>query len=126
MLYAGIELNGMVKVIVDTEEGIDARSLNRIARQIRNDEGLAEKLRSDSFRIEVTSPGANAELTVPWQFKKHVGRKLKVYLGEAEDQKPLVGDLREVTEDGLTLAVNEGEQVVDWDQIDFAKIKLKW
>lgn len=126
MLYANIELNGMVKVIVDTEEGIDVDSLTRIAKKIRNDEGLAEKLRSDSFRIEVTSPGANAELTVPWQFTKHIGRKLNVYVGDTEDQKPLVGDLREITDEGLTLALKEGEQVVAWDQIDYAKIKLKW
>lgn len=126
LLYAAIELDGMVKVIVDTEEGIDVRELSRIAKKIRNDDRLAKKLGSDRYRMEVTSPGADAELTVRWQFTKHVGRHLKVYFGDTVDQKPLIGDLREVTAEGLTLALDEGEQVVAWDQIDYAKIKLKW
>ena len=63
-----------IKVILDGDEDVslkDCISVSRALESRLDEEGL-------DFALEVGSPGAASPLTNPRQYKKHIGRKLRV------------------------------------------------
>jgi ribosome maturation factor RimP len=53
-----------------------------------------------SYVLEVTSPGADQPLTSDRQYKRHVGRKLKLVLKDGSEK---TGTLEEVTPEGIKI-----------------------
>ena len=63
-----------IKVILDGDKDVsltDCIAVSRALERQLDEEGL-------DFALEVTSPGAASPLTNPRQYKKHIGRKLRV------------------------------------------------
>lgn len=126
-----------VKVVVDTPEGITVDQIARIGRLLRSDPGLAERLNpaesggtSPDFRIEVTSPGVNAGLEQPWQYPRHIGRRLEIRLrppkNQMADPAQIEGRLIDAGLDGIELETPVDRRVIAWEQIDTAKVVLNW
>lgn len=119
-----------VKVVVDTPEGVTVDQITRIGKLLRGDPGLAERLNSPDYRIEVTSPGVDTGLEQPWQYPRHIGRRLEVRLlspqNQSADPAPLAGRLINAGSDGIELETTVDRRVIAWEQIDTAKVVLKW
>ena len=84
-----------IKVVLDGDKDIrltDCISVSRALERHLEEEGL-------DFSLEVTSPGAASPLTNPRQYKKHIGRKLRVrtHAGQYE------GTLTQATDTAITL-----------------------
>lgn len=84
----------LVTILVDTMEGItiDACALmsRKLAHHIEEQMWIEE-----AYNLEVSSPGLDYPLTHGWQFKKNVGRQIKVWL-VGED--PVIGVLMGYTD----------------------------
>ncbi|MBT3675831.1 MAG: hypothetical protein HOA15_04420 [Candidatus Marinimicrobia bacterium] len=73
-----------VKIIIDGGKPVDLGTTARIAKSIRNS-GLLDESYPGGCQFEVTTPGIDAPLKHPVQFKKNLGRNIKVRtIGESE------------------------------------------
>jgi ribosome maturation factor RimP len=88
-----------VTVVADGDNGISIDQCAFISRRLgkRIEEAYGEDI---PYTLEVTSPGADQPLLYPRQYKRHIGRKLKVTLQDGSEK---TGTLEAVTETGITL-----------------------
>jgi ribosome maturation factor RimP len=98
---------GKVLVLVDGDEGVDIDQCGEISRSLSKDLDDSGWL-SDQYMLEVSTPGVDQPLRLKRQYKKHVGRKLKVTLAE----KVVEGKLTDVGENKITLnqEIGSGKQ----------------
>lgn len=119
-----------VKVVVDTIEGVTVDEIVGITRRIREDSGLAELAGTPDFRIEVTSPGVTTGLQEPWQYQRHIGRRLEVRMRpvDGDDTATLTveGDLLDAGPEGISLDTDDEQRSIAWEQINDAKVVLNW
>jgi ribosome maturation factor RimP len=95
---------GKVLVLVDGDQGITIDDCAEISRQLSKtlDES---SLVSDSYLLEVSTPGVDHPLKLKRQYSKNIGRKLKVKLS---DSKVMEGKLTEVNDERIVLAQETG------------------
>ncbi|WP_299819974.1 ribosome maturation factor [uncultured Pontibacter sp.] len=88
-----------ITVLADGEQGITIDQCATISRRInkRIEETFGEEI---SYVLEVSSPGVDFPLTQPQQYKRNVGRNLKVKMQDGTEK---TGKLEEVTETGINL-----------------------
>lgn len=120
-----------ITVIADGEKGISINDCIAISRHIEkslNEEDL-------DFSLEVTSPGAAEPFTDKRQYKKNIGRTLKV----VSDNEKYEGVLTAITDNDITLEwesrepkpVGKGKitvkktKVIPYELINSAKVKIK-
>ncbi|WP_190811106.1 ribosome assembly cofactor RimP [Flagellimonas sp. S3867] len=84
-----------IRVVLDGDEGVNLQDCMNISRAIEHNLDREE----EDFSLEVTSAGAASPLELPRQYRKNIGRKLKVRTGEEE----LEGNLTQASEDSITL-----------------------
>ena len=121
-----------IKVVIDGDEGVNLKDCMNISRAIEHNLDREE----EDFSLEVTSAGATSPLELPRQYKKNLGRKLKVKTPNEEFE----GNLARVTEAHITLEwkarepkpVGKGKVTVQKQQdivfsdIEEAKVVLKF
>ncbi|MDC6367250.1 MULTISPECIES: ribosome assembly cofactor RimP [Flavobacteriaceae] len=84
-----------IRVVLDGDDGVNLQDCMNISRAIEHNLDREE----EDFSLEVTSAGATSPLELPRQYKKNIGRKLKV----RTDSEELEGTLTQTTEDNITL-----------------------
>lgn len=97
-----INAENHIEVLVDGDEGLPIDEVVRISRHIEHNLDRDEI----DFSLTVSSPGATRPLEIPRQFKKNIGRKLKVKTDGGEFK----GELVEVNEEGIILQWKEREK----------------
>lgn len=126
----------VVKVIVDSDEGVDldrAAALSRaISAELDSDDAM---LGSAAYVLEVTSPGVGRPLTAPRHFRRSRRRLLVV---TTTDGRTVTGHLLRVVEPGpdgvvggpagITLLVGPKaqEEVLGWDDIVRARVEVEF
>lgn len=88
-----------VVVHLDGDEGISIDTCAEISRKLGNlmEE---EELISESYTLEVSSPGLDLPLKMHRQYIKNIGRRVKVLL---QDNTTLKGELTQVSEQQIVL-----------------------
>ncbi len=113
-----------VQIIIDGSEPVDLKMTTRIARSVR-DSGFLDEAYPGGFQLEVTSPGLDAPLKHPVQFKKNIGRTVLVWqIGESEPKAVEVCQVSDSSFEGLS-----SDGVKSWfqfDEIDTAKVEIKF
>lgn len=117
----------VIDVFIDSDSDLDVERLAQVNREI----GFlieTEDLIKGSYSLNVSSPGVDRPLSLLRQFKKNVGRKLKVKRRTAEGgSATLVGTLASVTEDFIELEVDrKGVLTIPHAEIIEAKVQLPW
>lgn len=121
-----------IKIILDGDKGITLKDCMRVSRAIEHNLDREET----DFALEVTSAGAAAPLLMPRQYKKNIGRKLKVKTSEDNFE----GNLTETDEKGIVLEwkarepkpIGKGKvtvqkkQEIEFSEIKEAKVVLKF
>ncbi|HAA19140.1 MAG TPA: ribosome maturation factor RimP [Cytophagales bacterium] len=96
---------GMQKVLVllDGDQGINIDDCASISRQLG---GIMEEqeLMSSAYRLEVSSPGLDHPLMSARQYKKNMGRRVRVTLPDGNRWE---GKLTDVTEEDFEVAVEK-------------------
>ena len=109
-----------IRIIVDGAKSVDLDTTAYIAKKIRNSESLNKYLPED-FQLEVSSPGIDSPLTHPFQYKKNIGRQLKIK--ESSTSNKIKAKLTQVIEDGIVLIDNKGKTIkFKFDEIESATI----
>lgn len=88
-----------VTVILDGDNGVSINECALISRRLakRIEDAYGEEI---SYTLEVTSPGADQPLTFERQYKRHIGRKLKLVLKDGTEK---IGTLDEVLPEGISI-----------------------
>ncbi|UCD36918.1 MAG: hypothetical protein JSW54_08745 [Fidelibacterota bacterium] len=119
-----------IKVTVDTPLGITIDEIANITHLLRTDEGMIQELGTSDYRLEVTSPGVESGLEEPWQFTRHVGRRLIVHLKTTDEpdgsESRVEGKLLNTSPAGIVLGLADKKDEIAWEAIQRAVVKLDW
>lgn len=111
-----------ISVLVDGDQGVDIDYCAKLSRGIANivEE---EQLIDEAYILEVSSPGIDFPLQNVRQYRKNVGRSIKVTPIEGKEKK---GVLKEVAQDAILLLEEKKEKgkkvVVEEVKIPFNEI----
>jgi len=89
-----------IAISLDGDEGIGIDDCARISRQVGNHIEVQD-LVSLAYTLEVSSPGLDQPLRLPRQYRRHVGRNLKVHL---RDGSIKTGKLEAANDGSIALA----------------------
>lgn len=124
----GTKGSRVVEIFVDSDEGLDIDELARI----NNEVGFLmemEDLIPGRYNLNVSSPGLDRPLSLPRQYKKNVGRDVRVHY-EKEDgsgNTEVTGKLLGVEDDAVRVAASESdERRIPFEKILWTKIQLPW
>jgi ribosome maturation factor RimP len=107
-----------VLVIVDGDNGVtidDCADLSTALSKALDETQLIE----DNYFLEVSTPGLDQPLKLHRQYKKNIGRNLKVKLHEGIREGKLTG----VFEDGIELVEKTGKKETNIIKIPFSEIE---
>lgn len=85
-----------IRITIDGDNGVTVEDCIKISRAIEHNLDREE----EDFSLEVMSAGVSQPLKAPRQYKKNIGRKLKV---QTEAGESIEGELTDATEDEVTL-----------------------
>ena len=114
-----------IRVVVDTEEGISLSQCKSLSQNI-SDLLYRKDLFQRDFSLEVSSPGVDKSLEKPFEYKRNIGRDLKVIFRDGEKTNSIIGKLTGINKNKITLQTDNEELGIDLNNIEQAKIKLKW
>lgn len=113
----------VVRLFVDADDGVDIELCARISRAVGealdDDDVIAGR-----YTLQVSSPGIDRPLRGERDFRRNVGRQVRVVAAAAAEE--IVGDVVAVGDGTLTLEV-DGEPVeLPLDDVDHGKVLLPW
>lgn len=101
----------VLKVLIDTEEGITIDQCERFNRSLSEKLDKTDPI-AEAYILEVSSPGIERELTEDWHFEKLLGEGLQVNLIRPVDgEKFFVGELLGKDGDIITLRLENGKEL---------------
>ena len=112
-----------LRIFIDKEGGVDIDDCERVSRGIDKLLDDADPI-SQSYYLEVSSPGVERDLVKDWHFKQFLGHKINVRLIRPVDgQRDFTGELMSY-EDGTVTMRLENETVFSVKKADTAFIRL--
>ncbi len=96
LIDLSISEGNKIRVILDGDMGVSVEDCIGVSRAIENNLDREE----EDFSLEVMSSGVSESLTMPRQFKKNIGRTLKVKVKEGSEVE---GVISEADEKAVTL-----------------------
>ena len=111
----------LVRVIADRPGGIDLETCARVSSELGRMLDADDPI-SGRYTLEVTSPGLDRPLKLPEDFRRNLGRKVRVVLAQSQHE----GTIEAVTDDAVTLKRDDDEIVISLNDIAKAKVLLPW
>ncbi len=121
----GSPKNQLIKVVVDTENGVTLGQCQLLSRKL-SDIFYRKDLLDSNYRLEVSSPGIDKPLEKPFEFKRNIGNTLEVDYQEGPEIRSVEGELIAFKGNQITLQCGKKSIGIALDKIEQAKIKLKW
>lgn len=81
---------------------------------------------TDSYRLEVTSPGLERNLRLPAHYAKSVGREVMAKVARGTDRVTLRGVIAAADERSFTIEADGERTVVDYEDVLTAKTVFRW
>ena len=114
-----IEKENRLKIYFDGDSGV---SLGRCQKLSRLVEAFVEEnnLLPEDYKLDVSSPGLDRPLKFRRQYEKNKGRRLSV----ATEIEKIEGELKEITDKGITLMVKKSKKLIEEQEVLWEDIKL--
>jgi len=110
--------SSIVQAFIDTDEGVTADQCAIASRHLSTELDRLNLIKG-RYRIEVSSPGLDRPLRSVRQFRKNVGRQIRIAQRIDDDRRQVTGVLQEVSVDSVTILEKDGNPV----RIPFAGIE---
>lgn len=110
-----------ITVLVDSDEGVNIDACAKLSRNLSQDLDELDVI-GEKYTLDVSSPGLDQPLKLERQYKKNVGRNVKVITTEGQEIK---GKLKEVQNNGIVIQSTPSKkrpEVVE-NKINFEQIK---
>ena len=119
MEFSGVGPTSVLRVYVDRSAGVTVDQCAHLSRKI-SDLLDMDDLIPGRYRLEVSSPGLDRPLVSGADFKRKIGKKVKVFLKESVDGKTeLVGEIKNLKGENVVLQLgsieskqNQGEEKI--------------
>lgn len=112
----------LVRVIADRPDGIDLETCARVSAELSRMLDLEDPI-PGRYTLEVSSPGLDRPLRTAGDFRRNVGRKVRIVLAEGQHE----GVIEEVGADQVTVRSDRDERVeVPLAEVVKARILLPW
>jgi ribosome maturation factor RimP len=122
LVYAG----GRLKITIDQPDGLDTKVLTKTARMISHEMDLQDPI-NGAYTLEVTSPGVERLLRTPAHYVRSIGEQVAIKLKpNAENLRRLKGELTAANDDSITVANDDGDHTLSFDQIAKANTVFEW
>ena len=122
--YNDFSNSGKLKIIIDGINGIDLNTTSSLAKKIKK-LNVINEIFPDGIQLEISSPGIGADLLHPFQYKKNLGRTLKIITSDNLDNLKI--ELSSCDDVGLEGILPDGEKInLTYDQIEKAKVIVKF
>jgi ribosome maturation factor RimP len=95
-----------VTVVVDGDMGISIDDCADISREVANALDDSSAL-TDSYVLEVTTPGLDQPLKLHRQYRKNIGRRMRIKVSDKIVEGKLVG----VNDSGVTIEQGDGKKI---------------
>lgn len=119
----GVKSNAAETSIQIYIDGVDGVGIGYCAKLSRRISATLDEMEfeAERYRYEISSPGADNPLVDIRQYPKHIGRELKLVLGEDQE---LIGKLLSVQDDQLTIEIvlDKKKKLTETKTIDFKNI----
>lgn len=122
----GHEGTRVVEVYIDSKDEMGHDDLALLSKEV----GFlldVEDVVEGSYKLEFSSPGIKRPLTMPEQYRKNVGRTLRVRFQDEETEEIVVGDLIDADDETIELELPSDERMrLSYTVITQARIELPW
>lgn len=110
-----------ITILIDSDEGVSIDQCARLSRSLSEELDQMD-LMEGNFFLDVSSPGLDQPLRLVRQYKKNIGRQVKVVTNEGAEIK---GKLKSVSDEGIMLEKKPSKKLKESveDFIEFEKIK---
>ena len=119
-----VKKNDKVEVYIDSDSSLSIRNCQRISRYL---EHLIEEngWLGEKYTLDVSSPGVDRPLKLKRQYKKNIGRMIRIVTDEEET---IEGRLKEVQEDQIMISIGKKKEEfnLEFDKIRKAKILVSF
>ena len=114
--------HSILRVYIDSLDGVDVQDCERISRQIGSVLDVEDPLHGE-YTLEVSSPGTDRRLFTLEQFEQYAGANVKINLRSPyEGRRKFSGLLCGVEESEVIIRIDEDEYLLPFDSIDRASI----
>ena len=121
--YNDFSKSGKIKLIIDSFDGIDLNSTSILAQKIKKSDTINE-FYPNGLQLEISSPGVDSDLKLPFQFSKNIGRKLKI---STFDEQELIITLTDSSDKRINGEDKNGKQInLTYDQIQNANVIIEF
>ena len=113
-----------VRVLVDLPDGpgdLDLDALTTVSRAVSAAVDEADPVRGQ-YTLEVSTPGAERELSTPRHFRRAVGRDVELMVKDDGVDAVLTGTVTAADEDSVTLQADGRERVLALDDVRQARM----
>ncbi|MCS7082175.1 MAG: ribosome maturation factor RimP [Bacteroidota bacterium] len=126
VVVRGVPHSRVVTIYVDTERGITADECAALSLEVEQRLDLEDFI-GGRYRLEVSSPGVDRPLAWPWQYRKNIGRLLRVrYLASDGERAVVLGRLCEADTQGCVLETSAGPMRLPYEAIEEAVVQIEF
>lgn len=115
----------VAEVYLDSESELNIDQLAEISREV----GFlieTEDLIKGKYNLIVSSPGVDRPLKDIRQYRKNIGRRLRVHVSDDENLSMQEGTLTSVADDHIVLKEKNNESIIPMAAIAKAVVQLPW
>ncbi|OEU91367.1 ribosome maturation factor RimP [Streptomyces oceani] len=119
----------ILRVVVDSDDGVQLDTCAELSRLMSEALDDSDAMGSESYVLEVTSPGAERPLTEPRHYRRATGRLVKLRLAEGGE---LVARVGAVDDEGVDLEVpgvkgrKPTSRRLAFDEISAARVEVEF
>lgn len=120
--WSGRGSSPLLRITVDRDGGVDLDTISAVSEKVSRRLDLEGFEPGRPYQLEVTTPGLERPLRRPQDFRRAVGQRVRV----RTDEGTIEGELRDVDEEVLRIAVSEGERPVHLTEVAAARTVVDW
>lgn len=111
----------LVRVVADKPGGIDLETCARVSAELSRMLDVEDPI-PGRYTLEVTSPGLDRPLRTAEDFRRNLGRKVRIVLAQSQHE----GIVEEVGEDRVRIATDGETVAIPFADIAKARLVLPW
>ncbi|MBI4823132.1 MAG: ribosome maturation factor RimP [Nitrospirae bacterium] len=115
----------LLRVTIDKPGGVTLDDCERMSRELEALMDVEDPIKG-TYTLEVSSPGLDRPIRKPEDFRKHIGKLIRlVTLKKIDNQSFFIGRILSVGEDSLSLIVAEKQVTIPFDDISSARLEVE-
>jgi ribosome maturation factor RimP len=124
---AGAPGRGVVRVYVDSDDGIDLDTVTEVSEEISRGLDLRDPI-PGRYTLEVSSPGLERPLRQPDHFALSIGKAVVVKTREplVKEGHRVEGVIAEASEGAVRVSTSRGDVEIPYEQIKTARTVFEW